>query len=334
MLRGYLVVFLMSCICLVGFSQDGVPVYSDYFADNLYLLHPSMAGAANSDKLRITARQQWMDQDFAPNLQTLSGSVRAGERSGIGIILFNDRNGFHSQQGAYLSYAHHIMFSRTVLDLNQLSFGLTAGMVQSKLDETFFDLSDFDPVIVGIVQSSTYVNIDVGVSYNFLDFSTHFTIKNVLFQNRTAYSDRFEPTNQRRYLFSGAYTFSGRFNSGWYYEPSFLFQFFESTEESAIDVNFKAYREVDFGTIWGGVSYRRSLDGAVYGVNSMNTSVQKLQYLSPIVGLNYNQFVFAYTYTYQLGQEKFHMGSFHQITLGYNLFESRGPYDCRCPAVN
>src|SRR5690606_3800593 len=78
-------------------GQDGIPLYSDYFADNLYILHPSMAGAANSGQIRLTARQQWFDQNNAPNLQTLSANMRVGDRSGVGVIAFNDKNGFHSQ---------------------------------------------------------------------------------------------------------------------------------------------------------------------------------------------------------------------------------------------
>ena len=36
-----------------------LPIYTDYLTDNLYLVHPSMAGAANCTKLRLTGRQQW-----------------------------------------------------------------------------------------------------------------------------------------------------------------------------------------------------------------------------------------------------------------------------------
>src|SRR5690554_5243262 len=143
-----------------AYPQDGIPVYADYFADNLYLLHPSMAGAASSGQIRLTARQQWFDQQNAPNLQTLAVNMRLGESSGIGAIAFNDQNGFHSQVGMYLTYAHHLLFSRSEVDLNQLSFGMTAGIVQSRLDETNFDLSDFDPVIFGIIQSTSYFNVD------------------------------------------------------------------------------------------------------------------------------------------------------------------------------
>jgi hypothetical protein len=66
----YLVILIF--IAQQGFSQEILPVYSDYLSDNYFLLHPSMAGAANCAKLRLTGRQQWFGQDDAPALQTLS----------------------------------------------------------------------------------------------------------------------------------------------------------------------------------------------------------------------------------------------------------------------
>ena len=166
--KTYLILSIL--IGAIAHAQDGIPVYSDYFADNLYLLHPSMAGAASHNQLRLTARQQWFDQNEAPNLQTLSFNARLGERSGIGAIVFNDKNGYHSQTGGYLTYAHHIMFSRSEADLNQLSFGLSAGLIQYKLDETEFLADGFDPIIAGVEQSATNFNIDFGFSYHYVDF--------------------------------------------------------------------------------------------------------------------------------------------------------------------
>lgn len=316
-----------------AYSQDGIPVYADYFADNLYLLHPSMAGAASSSQIRLTARQQWFDQKNAPNLQTLAANVRVGESSGIGAIAFNDQNGFHSQVGMYLTYAHHLLFSRSEVDLNQLSFGMTAGIVQSRLDETNFDLSDFDPVIFGIIQSTSYFNVDIGMSYNLMDFSAHLTVKNLIFQNRNFYSEDFESANQRRYLLSAAYSIGRRFRSDWYYEPSVLFQYVERTEEAGIDINFKAFRTMDFGKVWGGVSYRTSFDGAEY-LDGVSLENQRLQYISPVIGINFNDFMFAYTYSHQIGNIKFTNGGFHQITLGYDFLKRKEAYDCNCPAIN
>ena len=129
-------IFSIFVLCAtIGHAQDGLPIYSDYFADNLYLLHPSMAGAASYGKLRLTARQQWFDQTEAPNIQTLSFHNRVGENSGLGAIVFNDQNGYHSQVGGYITYAHHLLFSRSRYEINQLSFGMSVGMMESKLDE-------------------------------------------------------------------------------------------------------------------------------------------------------------------------------------------------------
>ena len=326
----------LSLLCFLPlslFSQEGLPIYSDYFADNLYLVHPSMAGAASHNQIRLTARQQWFDQKEAPNLQTLSFNARLGERSGVGMILYNDKNGYHSQTGGYLTYAHHIMFSRSEADLNQLSFGLSVGLTQARLDETQFDLSDFDPIIAGIMQSTSYFNVDAGMSYNFLDFSSHITVKNIIFQNRSIYDDKYESNNQRKYLLSAGYAI-GEYEADWSYEPSFLFQWSERTHESAIDINFKAYRKMDFGNLWAGLSYRRSLDGAEY-LDGTKVNTQKLQYFTPVLGINYKDFLFAYTYSHQSGNIKFESGGFHQITLGYDFLAGRRePYNCNCPAVN
>ena len=91
--------------------------------------------------------------------------------------------------------------------------------------------------------------------------------------------------------------------------------------------------KLDFGRVWGGVSYRRSLDGAQY-VDGNSVEDQKLQYITPIIGLNYKNFMVAYTYSSLLGDVKFDNGGFHQITLGMNLFCEREKYECNCPAIN
>jgi type IX secretion system PorP/SprF family membrane protein len=316
-----------------SFSQEGLPVYSDYLSDNYYLLHPSMAGAASCTKARLTARQQWFGVADAPALQTLSINGSLGEKSGGGIIVFNDKNGYHSQKGLKLTYAHHLMFSRDKVDLNQLSFGMSAGFVQSQLDETDFLINNpaYDPVINGtIVQSASYFNVDIGASYNFLDFYVHATVKNALASDRKLYTDR-EPVNLRRFILNSGYTFGDADRILW--EPSFMFQLVTQTQEKTIDLNVKAYKNLDFGMLWGGISYRRSLDGAQF-VEGQSISDQKLQYITPILGVNFKNYMLSYTYSQLLGNVKFDSAGFHQITLGINLFCKPEKYHCNCPAIN
>lgn len=325
----FLVVFFF--LSTYAFSQEGIAVYSDYLSDNYYLIHPSMAGAANCSKIRLTARKQWFGQEDAPALQTLSFNGRVSDKAGAGIILFNDRNGYHSQKGMKLTYAYHLMFSRDEIDLNQLSFGISAGFIQSQLDETsFLQSGEYDPIIDGtIVQKDSYFNVDIGASYNFLDFYAHGTVKNAIETRREIYTE-YESDNLRKYLLSAGYVFGNRNNILW--EPSILFQLVEKTQEKSIDLNLKAYKNMDFGTLWGGLSYRRSFDGAETKGSTIGN--QKLQYITPIVGVNYNNFMFAYTYSQVSGAVKFNNGGYHQITLGINLFCKPVKYECNCPAIN
>ena len=55
-------------------------------------------------------------------------------------------------------------------------------------------------------------------------------------------------------------------------------------------------------------------------VDGTSVGDQKLQYITPIIGVNYKNFMFAYTYSHLTGDVKFDNGGFHQITLGINLF--------------
>jgi type IX secretion system PorP/SprF family membrane protein len=313
-------------------AQEGLPIYSDYLTDNYYLLHPSMAGISNCNKIRLTGRQQWFGDEDAPSLQTMSVNGRIGETSsGVGAIFFNDKNGYHSQTGAYLTYAHHLMFSRNTIDLNMLSFGLSAGLIQYKLDETAF--REFDPIIAGIEQSASDFNVDFGFSYHFIDFYAHATIKNILANNGVNINEQsVSYDNLRTYIFSAGNVFS-KFGSDWSYEPSLMFAYKDATKESFLDINFKAYREFDSGNIFAGISFRRSLDGAEFS-NGNGISSQKLQYFTPIVGTEYNNFVFAYTYSYQANSVVFNNGGYHQLTLGLNFGCKKEKYDCHCPSVN
>jgi type IX secretion system PorP/SprF family membrane protein len=329
------IIALVSTISFISFSQEGMPVYSDYLTDNYYLIHPSMAGVANCAKIRLTARQQWFGVDNAPNLQTLSVHSRIGDGpSAIGAIVYNDQNGFHSNTGVYATYAHHLLLSRNEVDLNMLSFGLSAGFIQYKLDETsFLAPGDFDQLISGIEQSATNFNIDIGMSYHFLNSYAHVTAKNILNNEGINFNELgLSFNNLRTYLFSAGHVFQ-RYGSEWSFEPSIMFMYRDATKEASIDINTKIYREVDFGKVWGGLSYRRSLDGAQF-LEGTEVSSQKLQYITPFIGVDYKQFTFAYTYSYQANTINFNTGGFHQLTFGFNFNCRREKYDCNCPAIN
>lgn len=329
-----IIIISLFCFSWMNAQERGLPVYKDYLTDNWYLIHPSMAGASNYNKVRLTGRQAWFDVDDAPNLQTISANVRSGQNVGLGGIFFNDSNGRFSQIGGYFTFAYHLQLSSNNLDLNQLSFGANIGIIQESLDESDIDIiNNPDPIITGTVQSETFFNVDIGASYNYKDFFAHATVKNIIPQDRKIFSEIFENDNQRQYLFSTGYNFRAR-NSKWSFQPSAMFHMKEFTRESSFDINGKAFYELENGQFWGGLSYRRSLDGAEFTTDGVTIDSQKLNTLSPFLGITINNFMIAYTYTYQTDEIVLTNTGFHQLTLGFNFGDNKRKYNCNCPAVN
>lgn len=112
-----------------------------------------------------------------------------------------------------------------------------------------------------------------------------------------------------------------------------MLQMVEQTKEKSLDLNLKMYKDMEFGKIWGGLSYRQSLDGAEY-VDNGSVKAQKLQMVTPIFGVNFQDYMLSYTYSRLMGAVNFDNGGFHQITLGMNLFCKPERYHCNCPAIN
>jgi type IX secretion system PorP/SprF family membrane protein len=312
----FLVAFIFS---LKGNAQETLPIYQDYLSDNVYLVHPSAAGIGNSSKLRLTARQQWAGIPNAPSLQTLSFHTKFGEYSnaGYGLVLFNDKNGFHSQKGVQATYAYHLPMSNGKL-FNQLSFGLSFTFVQNQSDQTTFT---GDAAVAAIVESTSYYNADFGVAYHSGGFSSYFTVKNLLLTAKNNLNVQ-EPLDLRNYIFSAGYYFGEDLFVQ--FEPSVMLQFREGTGQRIADFNIKAYKNFSKTQFWAALSYRRGFDA---------NAIENAQFLSPIVGINYQNFLFSYTYTNQMNETVLTNTGFHQISVGINLW-TREPRAAACPNIN
>lgn len=337
--KSLVVVISSLFVSQVSNAQEGIAVYQDYLTDNYYLIHPSMAGIANCAKVRLTARQQWFGEKDAPALQTASFNTSISERSGIGFVAFNDRNGYHKQAGAKVTYAHHITFSRSDYDLNKLSFGISGGMVNAQLDQSEWGNGTFDPSVNGAELKYNYFNVDIGASYHYLDFYAHATAKNVITSDREIYSD-IESDNLRKYIVSAGYVFAKNRgyrsyrDQGFSWEPSVLFQYTEQTQEKMLDVNLKMYKEFANGQFFAGVSYRTMFEGAEYVIDDSDVKKQNYHSVSPLLGVKFKQIMVGYTYSHQFGEIGFAKGGFHQLTLGFNFLCKESNYKCNCPSVN
>ena len=321
-MKSFLTTISFLCSLLFGmqtFSQETLPIYLDYLSDNVYLVHPAAAGIGNASKLRFTARQQWAGIPNAPALQTLSFHSRFGEASNAayGFVLFNDKNGYHAQQGVQGTYAYHLPLS-IGRNFEQLSFGLSFTFVQNQSDQRLFF---GDPSVAQVIESTSYYNADFGMSYHLGGFSSYLTVKNLLLTAKNNFNVN-EPLDLRNYILSAGY-FYGAENFV-QLEPSVMLQFRESTGERIAYFNLKAYKTFGETQFWAAVSYRRNFDSG---------SIENSQYLTPIVGLNFKKFMFSYTYTHQLNELVFTNSGFNQVTVGFDLF-TRTPRGAACPNIN
>ncbi|TXD47923.1 type IX secretion system membrane protein PorP/SprF [Polaribacter sp. IC073] len=320
-------IYLRFCLLSIVFfsiknqAQETLPIYTDYLSDNVFLVHPSAAGIGNSSKLRLTTRQQWIGVPNAPALQTISFHTKFGEVSnaGYGLVLFNDKNGYHSQQGFQGTYSYHLPMGNGKL-FKQLSFGLAFSFVQNQADQRSFS-GDRPGVINQIIESTSYYNADFSAAYHRGGLFTYFTVKNLFLAAKNNLNVQ-EPLDLRNFIVSAGYYFGEQ--KVIQLEPSVMVQLRETTGERIADFNLKAYKTFSKTQIWVALSYRRNFD---------NNSIDNSSYISPVIGLNYNNFMFSYTHTKQLNEVLFAESGFHQISIGFNLWtrEQRG---AACPNIN
>ena len=103
-----------------------------------------------------------------------------------------------------------------------------------------------------------------------------------------------------------------------------MMQFREGTGERIADFNIKAYKNISQTQLWAALSYRQSFDTNV---------IQNARYVTPIVGINYQNWMFSYTYTNQMNETVLTNSGFHQVSVGVNLWtqEQRA---AACPNIN
>ena len=105
-MRNKLLTFVLILTALTTMGQElNSPQLSQYLADNPFVLSPTYAGIGDHVKIRLNGLAQWVGIKDAPQTQSLAADMRLGEKSGIGMFLYNDSNGYTKQQGARVSFA-------------------------------------------------------------------------------------------------------------------------------------------------------------------------------------------------------------------------------------
>ncbi len=304
-----LVIFTIMLMATISYSQEfKLSPYSQYLVENPFVISPAYAGIDDIQRLRLSGVFQWVGLENAPSTQTLSYDTRVWDRSGAGIVLYNDKNGNTSQIGAQLSFAHHLTINE---ENNQyISFGLSYKFTHFKIDVSDFENAGDDPNI-GANISTSNSNFDAAFLYRIERFFISFNASNILNKNVKVF-DESEPKKLRNYYVYTGYNFELQ-DGDYQIEPSAYFKYYVSDKRSITDINVKGKKMTDDGYYWLGFSTRFLND----------QSFEPLA-IVPMFGLNKQQFYVGYAFQYNINEaNELNHGGTHLLTLGYNFNRNR-----------
>lgn len=313
MLKNTRILFFSLLLAASANAQElTIPQLSQYIADNPFLMSPTYAGVGDHIKVRLNGLTQWVGIEDAPDTQTLAADARIGNRSGIGMLLYNDSNGETKQRGSRVSFAHHLTLDRYEDEF--LSFGISYNFNQFRIDIENFRNNN-DPTVTDD-RATTNHNFDLGVLYRYDKFYFSANASNILNKDLSVFNPVFEPNTLRNYYVYSGYRFMKK-NSSIEFEPSVFFQWFESDGRSVTDLNGK-FRFHDFEDYYYlGLTYR-----------FLNDQIGTPLYIAPIAGMKKSNFYFGYSYQVITNEILGYSTGTHVVTVGMDLFQ--GISNCRC----
>jgi len=308
-----LILSLVLMAVTTSYSQElNLPVFTQYLADNPFILSPAYAGIGDNLRIRANGLTQWVGIKDAPDNQSLYADFRVLDRSGVGLSLYNDSNGNTRQTGAKVSFAHHLILDyRTE---QYLSFGISYNINTFRLETNNFTGTD-----AGITDDrrTSNNNFDLSALYRNRGFYFSFNANNVLKKNISLERTN-EPDLLSNFQVYSGFTFKDGENRRIEYEPSVFLQYFANDQRSTTDFNFKYRRYNRYEDYyWIGVSYR-----------FLNDQFPKPLAMGPMAGFMKSKFYFAYSYQLMFnGLGTYNTGT-HSITIGFDFLQSIS--NCPC----
>lgn len=312
-------IYILFLAITSSYSQElNLPVFTQYLADNSFVISPTYAGIGDNFRIRANGLTQWVGIKGAPDNQSLYLDFRIANRSGVGVSLYNDRNGNTVQKGFKASFAHHLTLD--YYSKQYLSFGISYNLNTFKIDIHNFEPTHNMPIIDPRVTDDRSIsnnNFDIGALYRNKDFYFSFNANNILPKEIDDFAG-IEPQLLLNYQVYTGIILQNPNNKKVEIEPSLYFQYFESDNRSSTDVNIK-YRKFNRNEdyYWAGLSYRFLNDQFFNPLN-----------IGPMAGFKKSKFYFAYAYQLTINELSGYNSGTHMITIGFDFLQ--GISDCEC----
>lgn len=302
-----------------GYSQElNLPVFTQYLADNDFVISPTYAGIGDNLKIRANGLTQWVGIKNAPDNQSVYADFRISDRSGVGISAYNDKNGNTRQKGVKFSFAHHLTLDSKSKQF--LSFGISYNINSFRIDIENFNTTHDIPIIDPSITDDRSVsnnNFDVGMLYRWKAFYLSLNANNIMQKDLDQYTG-VEPNQLLNYQLYTGFVIKSNQNKDVEFEPSIFYQMFDSDKRSSTDINFKYRkfnRQGDYYFIGG--SYR-----------FLNDQFLKPLNVGPMAGITFNKLFFAYAYQFTVNDLSGFNSGTHMVTIGLDLLQ--GSSNCAC----
>ncbi len=308
--KGYISGLALLFAAFLTINAQQLPVYSQY-KQNAFLYNPAVASANGQTLFTLTSRKNWMGFKGAPGLVVFGFQHRfPGEpmnvssgllgnkridldqkgRVGIGGLVFSDKNGPVSRNGAQMAYSYYIPMGESTV-----SFGMSAmGFVNNaNIDEMEF-LNENEPAI-GSMEPSISYDMAIGAFYTmsnrvFVGISCMQILKTIDLSSKNEYFNEY----LRHFYIIGGYRYP--LNDELAIEPSLYMK--ANSNNFQTDINTRLYFK---SVYWAGLSYRTNNDLVLMG------------------GAKLGDFYVGYSFDYGFGEIiKTSFGS-HEINVGYIL---------------
>lgn len=302
-------VLLLSFFCFWNVCSQNNATPEVYLIDNQYLISSAWAGVGSAFKFRGIAATRWTDVDNAPSTYTATLSGRFTEKSGFGLILSNDVNGYTVTNSITVSYSYHLTLSEEREEY--LSFGLSSRASIFSIDSFKFNDAEGDPVI-GSKKVIHELNFDTGFLYRNRRFFANLNISDII-KRIDEFSDR-EPLSIATISVYSGYEFIPKNDLS--VIPSFRYQIFAGDKRSELDMNIKIKKEINETNYWAASVLKMQTES---GIDALS--------FTPIIGVQHKN-IYA-SYGYQIAVNSLQTGlnqNLHMFSLGFDFFNRIGDY--------
>lgn len=293
-MKNILKIFITTCFIGGSVYAQQIPLTSQYMFND-YLLNPAVAGSTDSINISLSARAQWTGLEGAPKTQFFSIDSKIGEKMGVGGYVYNDETGPISERGVQLSYAYHLK----VGNKSNLAFSLAGMMFFHNINTAQFRPEEGgDEALQTMKINAVSPDVNFGMMYYTnkyrIGFSSSQLLENDLYGITAAGDNNLNKLARHYYLFAD---YKIEASDKITVVPSALMKYLQGAPIQ-FDVNARMIYDNKF---WLGASYR------------YNNAVVAL------VGVNYKNLSFGYSYDYTLTEIRDFSTGGHEVFLSLKL---------------